>query len=211
MRRKTKSLVSKKSMSGSRLSLAEKKFEKMKDFDSNITKIVQFTTCKLNCVLVTSLFSILWLVFLIAEPVEALRLKTSWGERVELSQKIIRGEVTSMKSYWNPERTLIYTDVIVRADEYLKGDGSREIVLKIPGGTVGDKTQWVSDTPQFSMGNSYVIFLESSAQVTGGPDGVYQLEGEDGDRFLHWLRAYIAGDPKACKEGAPMAPRLQPN
>jgi len=181
----------------------------MKDPDSIITKIIRFSTSRLKCLLFASLFSILWICLLTIKPVEAIRLKTSWGERVDLSEKIIRGQVTSVKSYWNPERTLIFTDVIVLVDEYLKGDGPREIVLEIPGGTVDDKTQWVSDTPQFSMGNSYVIFLESSGQVTGGPDGVYFLSGKEREEFLEWLRAYIAGDPKAPKEGPGFSPELQ--
>ena len=145
----------------------------------------------------------------LAEQAEALRLKTTWGERVDLSEKIIRGQVVTVESYWNPEKTLIYTNVTVLIDEYLKGDGNKKIILKIPGGTVGNKTQSVSDTPQFREGDYEVILLESSGQVTGGPDGVYLLKGEEGDRFLLWLRAYIAGDPKASKEGPPRMPWLQ--
>jgi hypothetical protein len=180
----------------------------MKGSISTVRKITQLSAYKLGCVLAASSFSILLLGFLIIEPIEALGLKTNWGERVDLSQKIIRGQVTSIRSYWNPEKTLICTDVIVLADQYLKGDGPKEIVLKIPGGTVDDKTQWVSDTPQFSIGNSYVIFLESSGQVTGGPDGVYLLNGKEQEEFLEWLRAYLVGDPKASKEGPRFTPRL---
>jgi len=143
------------------------------------------------------------------EPTEALRIKTNWGERVDLSEKIVRGKVVSVKSYWNAEKTLIYTDIIVLVDEYLKGNGPKEITIKIPGGTVGDKTQWVSDTPHFDVGDYGVIFLESSGQVTAGPDGVYLLRDKDGDRFLLWLRAYIAGDPKVSKKGPTVSPMLQ--
>ncbi len=145
----------------------------------------------------------------LAEQAEALRLKTTWGERVNLSEKIIRGEVVVVESYWNPEKTFIYTNVTVLIDEYIKGDGPRRITIKIPGGAVGDKTHWVSDTPQFRVGDYEVILLESSGQVTGGPDGIYLLKGEEGDRFLLWLRAYIAGDPKASKEGPLVMPKFQ--
>jgi hypothetical protein len=181
----------------------------MKDFHSDITKIIRFSAGRLKCLLLVCLFSILWICLLTIKPVDGMRLKTNWGERVDLSQKIIRGQVTSTRSYWNPERTLIYSDVNVLVDEYLKGDGPRKIVLKIPGGTVDDNSQWVSDTPQFSTGNSYVIFLESSGQVTGGPDGVYLLTGKGQEEFLEWLRAYIAGDPKASKEGPGFPPKFQ--
>ncbi len=159
--------------------------------------------------LTAGLFLLVWVCFLSTGSAEALRLRTSWGERVDLSEKIVRGQVISITSYWNPKKTLIYTDVKVSVDEYLKGNGPMEIMLKIPGGTVDDKTQWVSDTPQFNLGDEDVIFFESSGQITGGPDGVYPLKGEDGGRFLLWLQAYLLGDPKASKEGPRSSPRLQ--
>jgi hypothetical protein len=156
------------------------------------------------------LFLFFWPCFLFAGSAEALRLRTSWGERVDLSEKIVRGRIVSIRSYWNPEKTLIYTDVKVFVSEYLKGNGPIEITLKLPGGTVDNKTQEVSDTPQFNLGDDDVIFLESSGQITGGPDGVYPLKGQNGGRFLLWLQAYLSGDPKVSKEGPRFTPRLQP-
>jgi hypothetical protein len=160
--------------------------------------------------LLVSLFSFFWWYLSFTGSVEALRLKTNWGDRVNLSEKIVRGQVISIRSYWNPEKTLIYTEVKVRVNEYLKGDGPKEIMLNIPGGTVYNKTQWVSDAPQFNVGDDDVIFLESSGQITGGPDGVYRLKGQDGDGFLLWLRAFLSGDPKISREGPSFTPRLQP-
>jgi len=156
------------------------------------------------------LFSFFFGCLLWAGLGEALRLKTNWGKKVDLSQKIVRGQVVGVRSYWNPEKTLIYTGVTVLVDEYLKGDGPSEITITVPGGTIGDKTQWVSDVPQFRVGDYEVILLEPSGQVTGGPDGIYLLNGEEGDRFLHWLRAYMAGDPKASKDGPVVTPRVLP-
>jgi hypothetical protein len=157
----------------------------------------------------SGLFAFFWVILWLTRPTEALRLKISWGEKVDLSENIVRGQVVSVKSYWNPEKRLVYTDVRVLVDEYLKGDGPKEITITLPGGAVDDDTQWVSDVPQFDVGDYGVILLEHSGQVTGGPDGVYLIEGEDGDRFLIWLRAYIRGDPKVSKEGPLATPRLQ--
>ena len=146
----------------------------------------------------------------LTEPTEALRIKTTWGERVDLSERIIRGQVVSLKSGWNAEKTLINTDVIILVDEYMKGNGPNEITIRIPGGTVGDKTQWVSDSPHFTVGDYSVIFLEGSGQITAGPDGVFLLRDKQGDGFLSWLRAYIAGDPRVSKEGPAEPARSQP-
>jgi hypothetical protein len=50
--------------------------------------------------------SILFIViFALSNRAEALRLKTTWSNRVNLSDKIIQGEVIDIKSYWNFERT----------------------------------------------------------------------------------------------------------
>jgi len=144
-----------------------------------------------------------FLGLLLAMPVEALRLKTTWAQRVDLSEKIVRGQVVGVTSYWNIEKNLIYTDVTFLIDEHVKGDGLREIRISVPGGTVGDQTHWVSDTPQFGVGDYGIILLESSGQVTGGPDGVYllqipvagvnQLQSVTEDNFLSWIRSYING------------------
>jgi len=159
--------------------------------------------------LLISLLAFFLASLVLAGQTEALRIKTSWGERVDLSEKIIRGQVVAVESYWNPDKTNIYTKITILISEYLKGNGPREMILKIPGGRVGNKVQRVSDTPQFSVGDDHVIFLESSEQVTGGPDGVFYLKGEKGDKFLLWLKAYIGGDPNASKEGPPALPQVQ--
>lgn len=145
----------------------------------------------------------------LAGPAEALRIKTTWEEQVDLSKKIIRAQVVAVESYWNPDKTNIDTNITILISEYLKGNGPREMILKIPGGRVGNKVQWVSDTPQFSVGDDSIIFLEPSGQVMGGPDGVFHLKGEEGEKFLIWLRAYIAGDPKVSKERPPALPQVQ--
>jgi hypothetical protein len=144
-----------------------------------------------------------FLSFLFAMPVEALRFKTNWAERVSLSEKIVRGEVVSVKSYWNSDKTRIYTDVTLLVDEQIKGKGSREVTLTIPGGTVDEDTQLVSDTPYFDVGNYVIVLVESSGHVVGGPDGVRLIQRPVGganrfqslveDRFLSWIKAYVNG------------------
>ena len=149
-------------------------------------------------------------------PTEALRLKTNWAERTDLSEKIVRGQVIDVRSYWNYKKNLIYTDVTILVDEHIKGDGSREITITIPGGTIGDQTHLVSDTPQFAIGDHGVIFLEPSGHVTGGPDGVHllqkpatgtnQLQSLAKDRFLSWIKAHISGQTKISFEEVPEGP-----
>ena len=156
------------------------------------------------------IFVYVFLCFLLAIPAEALRLRTNWAKRVDLSKNIIRGEVVSLKSYWNPERTLIYTDITLLVDDHIKGDGSGETTITVPGGTVGDDTHWVSDTPHFDVGDYGIILLEPFGYVTGGPDGVYliqrpiggtnQLQSVTEDRFLLWIKSYVNGQTQISFE-----------
>jgi hypothetical protein len=148
----------------------------------------------------------LFLCFFSATLAEAFRHRTNWGKRVDLSEKILRGQVIDVRSYWNSKKALIYTDITVLVDEHIKGDGQREITITIPGGTIGDVTHQVSDTPHFGIGDYGVILLESSGQVVGGPDGFYllrkpmigadQLQLLTEDKFLSWIKAYTTGQTR---------------
>ena len=155
----------------------------------------------------------LFLCFLFAMPVEALRSRTNWAERVNLSEKIVRGEVISVKSYWNSERTRIYTTATILVDEHIKGNGSREVTITVPGGTVGEDTHWVSDTPHFDVGDYAIVLIERSGHVTGGPDGVRliqrpvsganRFQSLSEDRFLSWTKAYVNGRTRISFEESP--------
>jgi hypothetical protein len=143
------------------------------------------------------------LAFVLSTQAEAIRLRTTWAQRVDLSDTILRGQVTSVKSYWNAARTMIYTDVTFLVDEYLKGQGPAEKTITLPGGTVGEEKVIVSDVAQFEVGDYGVVAMEPTGHVTGGPDGFHLMmkslsggvktlsPGED--RFLEWIKSYIDG------------------
>ena len=177
-----------------------------------------------NCDRKWKVFGLLIVVFFLlglffVNPVEALRLKTNWATRVDLSEKALQGEVIAKRSYWNTKRTRIYTDVTILVDEHIKGNGPREIILTLPGGTVDKDFHWVSDTPQFNVGDYNVILLGSSGAVIGGPDGVYPLQranvevsqlreniniqSREKERFLSWIKSYVNGETRSSFEEEP--------
>ena len=47
------------------------------------------------------------------------------------SNDIVIGSVESVRSYWNPAHTRIFTDVQVNVSRSLKGDGARQLTLKL--------------------------------------------------------------------------------
>ena len=152
------------------------------------------------------------LLFVVPNISNAIRLQTTWAQRVDQSEAIVRAEVTSVKSGWNAQHTMIYTTVTLRADEYLKGQGAMEKTVIFPGGTVGEDRVSVSDVPTFAEGDYGIILLTPSGYVVGGPDGFYRMAsslpakvkalssapGEDS--FQPWLTSYLKGQTNSTFE-----------
>jgi hypothetical protein len=89
------------------------------------------------------------------------------------ARAIIRCVVTSVESRYDLERNAIFTYTTVRISEVLKGSLpiDHEVVLKEPGGVVGELGTIVFGTPEFTKGEETLLFLDA------WPDGslrVYQ-------------------------------------
>ena len=103
----------------------------------------------------------------------------SLEELVVEARSVCQGVVTDVNPQWNNDHTMIYTDVTVSVDECLKGREGPEITLKIPGGTVGEITLWVSDTPTFEKDEEVILFLqEEYFQIVGWYQGKYTIEDD---------------------------------
>jgi hypothetical protein len=136
------------------------------------------------------------------------------------NQTIVVGEVVGARSYWNEEKTFIYTDHRVKVDEVLKGSvAAREITVTVSGGTVGDHTVRIVGAADLVPGRSYVLFL-SPANRRGAPNvltvrdhcqGVFDVEAVRGglravsQARRHNLLRDAQGDdlPVGGREGMP--------
>jgi hypothetical protein len=127
----------------------------------------------------------------------SLIIELSFEELVDYSDWIIVGTVTGQESKWNADRTNIHTLVAISVEEWVKGkpfttspDGKYfknllscqkgdSVVITIPGGKVGDITQWVEDTPQFQTGEKVLLYLQSDSkgtiEVVGGIQGKFTI------------------------------------
>ncbi|KGK98473.1 hypothetical protein LI82_12310 [Methanococcoides methylutens] len=99
----------------------------------------------------------------------------SYEEMAERSNLIIIGTVKEIEpSKWNtpdgkrPGELIedfkssdeIYTDVIVTVDDTLKNShNSKEIVVRLRGGTVGEDTMIIEDIPSFKSGEKVLLYL----------------------------------------------------
>lgn len=114
----------------------------------------------------------------------ALMIRKSVEELTYEADSIMIGKVTGMESRWNEDRTLIYTYVTISARDYVKklsniGE-SEEIIVRMPGGEVGDIGLKVSDMPEFREGEEVLLFLKKERptifRVVGLFQGKYTVE-----------------------------------
>jgi len=121
------------------------------------------------------------------ENVFAMVIKQTTEELTLGSERIVSGEVIDIKSEWNSSRTKINTFVKIRVDKNIKGKGKvQDVEIVVPGGTVGDVTLKVSDTPHFILKNKVVVFLESDEsdilpkkfKVKGQLQGKFTIKNE---------------------------------
>lgn len=80
------------------------------------------------------------------------------------SSVILRGKVTKIESFWNKDRTAIYSRISLQREEELKGTTQAEVQVFLPGGTVDGRTTIVIGAPEFKEGEEVVLFL---SQATG--------------------------------------------
>ncbi|MBI4531785.1 MAG: T9SS type A sorting domain-containing protein [Candidatus Latescibacteria bacterium] len=99
-------------------------------------------------------------------------------ELVSRADQIVVGRVVRTESQLDHRRQTITTTVTVKVGESLKGGGvwGEEISFGVPGGTYGQFTLWVEDTPVFESGENVFLFLKTLPTgeqiVAGGSQGV---------------------------------------
>jgi hypothetical protein len=142
----------------------------------------------------------------------ALVVKMSLEDLSREASSIVVGEVTDMQSQW--EDGNIYTDVTISVERYIKGAGGKEVTIKVLGGTVGDITQWVSDVPDFQIGERTLIFLRND-QVVGWHQGKFAIVNHevmvedvfvDEADFINRIRDILGMPPLKIDRGPEVAP-----
>ncbi len=88
----------------------------------------------------------------------------TFDQLVGQAQLIFQGNVTDVKSQWIGEgaQRHIVTYVTFRIEDSLKGDAGSSYTIRMLGGTVGDQTMEVSDSPKFKVGDRDILFVENN-------------------------------------------------
>ena len=106
----------------------------------------------------------------------------SFDDLVEQAQLIFQGTVTEAQSQWAGEGASrrIVTYVTFKVDEAIKGEPGATYTLRMLGGTVGDQTMEVSDSPKFKVGDRDIVFVENNGSqfipLVGIMHGRYRVQ-----------------------------------
>jgi hypothetical protein len=106
------------------------------------------------------------------------------------SEHIVVAVVENVRSRWNPQHTLIFTDYELRIEDRLKGRAPERITLSMPGGTLDGETHGTCLSTSLAKSGRYLLFLGDLARptlspTTGAQQGVFrELAAKDGRRYV---------------------------
>ncbi len=98
------------------------------------------------------------------------------------AELIFDGTVTDVRSQWIGEggQRHIVTFVTFKVNEGIKGDAGADYTIRMLGGTVGDQTMEVTDTPRFKAGDRDILFVENNGRqfvpLVGIMNGRFRVE-----------------------------------
>ena len=77
----------------------------------------------------------------------------------KMSESVVHARVVDVQSSWNDEGSAVFTYVTLEVKGRLHGKADNQIVVRVPGGTVGDFTSEMEGAPQFHKGDQIVAFI----------------------------------------------------
>ena len=90
----------------------------------------------------------------------------TFDQLVNQAELIFQGTVTDVKSQWTGEgaQRHIVSFVTFKIDEQIKGEAGATYTMRMLGGTVGDQTMEVTDSPKFTAGDRDILFVENNGR-----------------------------------------------
>jgi len=125
-----------------------------------------------------------------AAPVAASTfLKVDVPGLTRMSTAVVHAQVTDMRSAWNDDKTFIFTYVTLRVEETFHGAAPETVVVRVPGGKVGDYVVEMEGAPRFTKDDDVVVFLgrwdDGAPMVAGYHQGVSHVKQDSlGNKFL---------------------------
>jgi hypothetical protein len=98
----------------------------------------------------------------------------TFDELVEASAAVVYGRVADVQGQWTADRRGIDSIVAIDAIDYLKGDLSERISVRLPGGRVGGMVNLIPGAPVLAEGDLIVLFLRTRGPSLPTPTGLTQ-------------------------------------
>ena len=96
-----------------------------------------------------------------------------------MSESVVQANVVDVRSAWNDEGSAIFTFVTLEVTGRLHGTAEGLIVVRVPGGTVGEFTSEMEGAPKFQQGDEVVAFIsrwrDGVAMVAGYAEGLSRV------------------------------------
>jgi len=124
-------------------------------------------------------------------------IKLDFAGLTHLSTNVIVGQVEQVSSAWTPDGATIVTRSSVAVGAQWKGDtGSSAIVVRTPGGQVGEQVIDVAGSPALHQGDSVLLFLERNEDGSYGvislAQGSFRVSAAEDGTF------WVARDPQSA-------------
>ena len=116
-------------------------------------------------------------------------LKEDVGSLKKQSEAVVHAKVVDVRSYWNADHSVIFTDVALDVKGRLHGTSDNLIIVRVPGGKVSDYTMEMEGTPQFAVDDEVVAFIarwhDGAPMVAGYFQGLSKVDHDRlGNAFL---------------------------
>ena len=155
----------------------------------------------------------------ISPSAEALMIRRSLAARAQQADSIVEGTITQQTSHWHPSHALILTDVTLQVTDDMKRPANESrpqtLVVRIPGGRIGNRFMRVSDTPELQSLQSHarvVMFLRRSRthgvyHLVSGNAGLFHLQR---DPVSHEEMVMGDTDQPSLPTPSPQSPSMSP-
>lgn len=112
-------------------------------------------------------------------PAQAQVARMTLDEITDVATTVVHGSAAETRAVWSQDGQRIYTEITLRVEDTLKGQGVQTTVITIPGGQIGNVRYEVSDMPEIVEGEEVLAFLwrhpSGRLLVAGGSQGALQV------------------------------------
>ena len=110
-------------------------------------------------------------------------LKVDINDLKKMSEAVVHGKVLEVRSAWNTDGTMIFTEAAIEVKGRLYGKSDDLLVVRTVGGTVDDYTVEMGGAPRFVEGEEIVAFIgrwkDGAPMVAGYAEGISRVKKDN--------------------------------